>query len=410
MNDQEKIKKYATGAFAAIIIMYVASEGICWNNWTLYAPAVTAEWGVSRAQFMMVVTIMSMINSLFSLFAYGWVQSKMSIKKMLLIGTIFSSISIALYATSHSMTQFYVAALFYGFGVATQSSTTGVLILTSWFKKRAGSKFGIAHTFGNFAGIISTSLFGYLINTFGWRIPLFITLAISIIDIIAIQALYKGTPEELGLEIAVDDGSGDAAHGSSDYGLTRNEMLRSPQFYMLAVGYMLVCFAGYGAFSNLTLFATDRGFGNVAGTFLSVALVGAAATNALWGKIIDKFGTKIMVSCCMVLCSVAMLLLRVENLPIAGLYAIAVLLGAGYPACLLPAGISITEVFGEKEHGKKVGIIVGISFLAFSFAPTVMAAFYDITGSYDSALLVFVLFAIAAAALIFCATRKPAYE
>lgn len=243
---------------------------------------------------MMTISIVSVTNACVSMFLYSLIHSRIKMRTMLLIGGILSIAGAALLALANSLPLLYTAAFISGAGLSVQSSNTCVLVINSWFKKRSGTLFGLAQTCGNIGGFLSTAIFTFLINALGWRMPLWITTGIIAVMVVVVQFLYKGTPEELGESamFSEDENALEKVTMRQNDGTTFKQMLKTTQFYILIAGYIFVGLAAYAAIGNLPLFAADLGYGSFSGTFLSVALVGSAATMILGGVIIDRFGTR----------------------------------------------------------------------------------------------------------------------
>ncbi len=148
------------------------------------------------------------------------------------------------------------------------------------------------------------------------------------------------------------------------------------------------------------------GYGRLAGTFLSVALIASALFFVPAGAIIDKMGTKWMVAIAVAFLGGGFLLLLFGGTSLWMTYGAAALIGAASDACQLPFGISVREAFGSKEYSKKLGLISAFVFSALAFGPSLMTMFYDMTGDYRLAMEVFLVMGIGGTGAIFAGTRR----
>ena len=416
----KKSRLQATKAVVAMCLMYVVITGVMWNTMTLYASPVSADWGITVTQFMVSVSILGLMNAVIATFFYGVIQAHMKMRTMLIGGCALTALGLILFVTTHSLTVLYIAATIIGIGISPLNANTAYIILGAWYTKSSASKVGLATTFGSVGGIVFTALYGVLIARLGWHIPLWITTIAVIILIFLLMALYQGTPAELGL-VSPDDtndtgrsaddaekAAQEEAPAEPEIGVTVSQMLRSPRFYILLVGYILVGLAAYAAFSNLAPFTVSAGYEALSGTVLSVALIGSAATMFLGGVMVDKVGSKWFILLCMILVIAGMFLLSIGTPSLVTIYIAAALLGIGYNSTMVAAGITVREAFGTKDYGKKVGLLVGPCFIGLSLAPTVFSAVAGGLGTYQAAFYVFIVIAAAAAFLVFigCAGAK----
>ena len=72
----------------------------------------------------------------------------------------------------------------------------------------------------------------------------------------------------------------------------------------------------------------------------------------------------------------------------------------------MPMGVSIREAFGRKEFSKKMGTVTSFCLFGFAFGPTILNAFYDIAGTYQTGLMAMIATAVATIVLLFIATRR----
>ena len=400
-------KRYAMMALAAMCVMYISVTGVAWNTITLFAESIVSEWKITATQFMFAVTILACTNALMSIFCYGFLETKLGIRRLMLFGGLLAAAAMTMIALAHSLPVLYVAAFLFGVGISPLNSNTNLIAINAWFKSRVGTYVGIPTTCGSVTGIVAATVYGILIARLGWRTTMWITVAILAVATVLMQLLYRGEPEKLGVQPYGKAAGTAAAAGpaEAESGVSFLEMLKSPRFYILALGYLLVGITGYGAMGNLALMVPALGYGELTGTVVSVALLGSAVTMVICGSIMDKLGSKWLVTILIALTAAAMLLLQLEHVALPLVYVAAALLGLGYNACLLPAGIAVKEVFGSREYGKKVGILVGLCFVGLSFGPTVMTAVVSRSGGYSSALRIFVGLAVLTVVLVLAGSR-----
>lgn len=273
----------------------------------------------------------------------------------MMLGGIVCTFAIIVIASSHGLVTFYLGAFLFGSMVGGITNNPVTEILSSWYKKNVGKLIGVTQTVSSVAGIFFSLLIAMLVRSAGWRVPLWITAAASALTTAAILFLYRGSPEELGETPMYADEQQES--GAVEDGIAYKNIFKTPQFYFLALGYILIPMAAQGALSNLPLMTADLGYGDLSGTFLRVALVASAIFFVPAGTIIDKIGTKWMVTISVIFFEIAFLLLRFTTPSLPVTYAIAALIGAAWDVTQLPFGISVREAFGSREYSKKLGAI-----------------------------------------------------
>ncbi len=397
-----------------MLFMYIIWTGIGWNTVTVYAPFVIEDWGIMRSSFMFSVTLISLGHSLTNIFFFGPLYSKLGTRKMFLFPGILAVICFIFYATAQNVFMLYIGGLLLGIGFASLCLSMASTTFNRWGGKNIATKMGIIQTGGAVSGMVFSIVFGNLIPVIGWRASWGITLVIHAVALVVLLVLYRGEPEDFGLKDYVEEihkqeqeksGVSETLSIEED-GLTRAQMLRTPNFYMLAVGFILLGIVAYGVLANLTLFAGDFGYGDIAARIFSVALIASAAYFTPGGWIADKFGSKVSVAISMCCTIIAVLILSRASLALPVLIVGALAAGVAYDGCLYIVTIACREAFGSKDFNKKVGILGGIDSIGVAIGPITMTLFYDLTGSYNLGLRVFLFVAIIVMILVFLGTRR----
>ena len=91
--SKTRTSQYAWMAFAAICVMAVVWTGIQFNCMNLYAAPVVEDLGISRTQFMVVLSIPGAISAIISLFFFGPLEQRFGIRRMMLVGGTINTLS-----------------------------------------------------------------------------------------------------------------------------------------------------------------------------------------------------------------------------------------------------------------------------------------------------------------------------
>lgn len=405
--SNDKSASHARAAVITVCLCYVISTGIAWNTFSVYAESVIAELGIMRSQFTLNMTIFSGANAIMTLFFLGPLVDKVGPTKMVKIFPWIGALGFAIIAMSKSLTAMYIGGALFGISACSMGGNINNLLINAWYKKNVGKMMGIPQTVGSITGIIMTVVYGMLVSNLGWRIPNWITCAVFVAVGILIAIIYKGSPKELGEKpMYADEATDESSEELYEDGVDFKHSIRHPQYYMLSIGAFLVALATYGVLGNLTLLAGDAGFSELASTVLSVALVASAICFVPAGYVIDRFGSQWLIGGSMAVLIVAIFVLRMDSVSLPVMYIAAAAVGASYDCAILAPGLTIKQAFGTKDLGKKLSIVNAFNFTGLALGPTVLALFYDMSGSYSLGWTTYIILAVLSAVLTFIGVKK----
>lgn len=406
-------KRYAYAGLTTICLMQVIWVGIGWNSLSLYAPPITEEWGITRAAFMLTITLVAACNTVVSLFLYGKLVEKFGMRKLIIIGGALCTLGFVVFSFAVGIAMLYLAGILFGCGCALLNNNAVNAVCNAWFKKNTGTYMSIASTFGSVTGIIAATAIAALIVASGWRPSLLIIAGISLAGMIVCAVIYKGSPEETGISpMGVEEPEGatdnEKVVALKENGPSYSEMLKSGKFWALAIEMLVIGIVGYAILANIPLLVGDFGYADLSGTALSVALAASAICLIPFGRVLDKFGSRVMIAICFIFLIIAMAIMMLGSLTLAMVYVVAALVGAAYDMCMIAPGIAVMDAFGRKDYAKKMGTLCGFCYAGIALGPTVMNLFYDLGGgSYNSAFIAFIVIAFIATVAIFpLANRK----
>ncbi len=410
--------RYAWMAFAAICVMSMMWTGIQYNCMNLYAAPVIDDLGISRTQFMTVLSIPAVISAAISLFFFGPIERRLGIRRMMLVGGTLNTLAFASWMLMNSLPMLYLGGVLYGLGCGITAYTCISAAVNTWFKQRMGTLVGVANSLGSATGIVFSVLIATLIAAVGWRYSFAVSTVASVVALVACVALYRGSPDELGVPAMyvqgedgpsadTDDGAAAASPPHPAWDQAFHQAVRQPRLWWIAFGYLLLGITTYAVMSTLPLFALDLGYGQMQGQAVSISLLAATVAMVPLGMLCDKAGTKWGLAVAALLVAVAALLFRLPTLPWPAVAVGAVCSGAAYSACGVTVGVGVKEALGEVDFSKKLGLCSGCMYVGLALAPTLTNLAYDTTGSYGPALVAYVVLAAAMVAVFFACMRAP---
>ena len=288
---------------------------------------------------------------------------------------------------------FYLFYFFNALGYVCGGPLPNQVLLSQWFDAARGRAMGVAYLGIGIGGAVVPLLAYALTQSLGWRGALR-ALGVLMILIALPAAIFVREPP------AVAPAAGSPSQ-------TIRPVLRTPAFYLLAIGSMASIGAVGGTMQNLKLYLTlDRGIsqGDVAGT-LSVILLGSIVGRLLMGWLADRWAKKnvMLLIYAIVAASIAPLVFA-PGLTSLRVFAFVFGIGLGGDYMIIP--LMAAELFGVRVLGRLMGIVLTADGVAEAVAPMMVATIRDRTGSYSGGFLLLIALA-AAGALAVWLLPKP---
>ena len=273
-------------------------------------------------------------------------------------------------------------------------------VISQWFNKERGLALGILHAGIGTGGLLVAQLTRFLINGFGWRIAcLGLGISTFLISFLPV-AMFVREPISV-VSTRLREGQ-DSRQTKVVTGLIAAEVLRSWQFWMLALAVSLIVLTANGSLIHAVALLTDRGISvSMATAALSAAGLAMIVGGILCGYCLDRFsGPYVAISC------VAFAIIGIGLLgsgaggmvPIAG----TVLCGFanGAEANLLPYFVS--RYFGLRSFGQIFGYLFAVFMISVGVGPLLLGLSFDRWHSYGPMLVAFEFALLVACAIFLC--------
>lgn len=279
-------------------------------------------------------------------------------------------------------------------------SVVSIAMVGQWFVRRLDMAMAIYSVALSLGFMIAFPVVGSLVQSRGWRIAWLAVGAAILVGLVPLGLLLvRRNPESIG--IAAD--SDERAAANSAFGVPRSgsnaepktlnlepagytlgEALRTPAFWIFAVGaalYGLVA-SGIGLFNESIL--AERGFGaNVYYQTLVVTAMTGLAGNFVGGWLARFVPLNRLMAISLFMLSAGLFALpHVSTLPMALAWAAMMGLGGGLVMVLF---FSIwPRVYGRRQLGRIQGVAQAMTVLASAIGPLLLAACVEMTGSYEA--------------------------
>lgn len=335
-----------------------------------------------------------LIGPLFG-FAAGWVVDRFGPRRMMMAGILMAGIALVGLGFTTTLALFYFFYLFNALGYVCGGPLPNQVLISRWFNEARGKAMGFAYLGIGVGGGLAPLLANRLTQQFGWPGALR-TLGILIVLIALPLAFF--VKESPGRE---------AAQLSAATPVSIGGVLKSWQFYLLAIGSMCSIGAVGGTFQNLKLFMTGDVFRalpsqeaqSTAAYVLSLVLISSLIGRLLMGWLADRFPKKyVMLLIYLIVAGSIPLLFMASSRPF--LYLFAVLFGIGLGGDYMIIPLMAAELFGVKVLGRLMGVVLTADGVAEALAPVIVAKTRDNTGSYAIGFSILILLAFIGAVAV----------
>jgi len=355
-----------------------------------------------------------------SQYIFGTILMKTGIRRLMLSGSLTAGISFIFIARVTSLWQFY---LFYSLLFIGNGAYGGIVAssaVNNWFIEKRGQAIGFATAGMSLSGAILPIAALLLIQNTGIEnAALCIGLVIVSFGPLA-WFVVKDWPEDMGL---VPDGlpvtpkteTGTYTAGqiqihvppsaSAHAEWTLAKLIRTDVFWKLGLAFGLLMIGTVGVMSQLKPRFADTGFSHLTAMMMmaATALVGAGGKYS-WGIMCDRFDPK-RVAIAMTIANAVGLGLGLIKNSLAALIIFIPVFGFSMGGIMSTFPIIVATIFGRKNFASVLRYI-SIFLILQMFGYLIAGRSFDITGSYDTAYMIFIGLDIVAVLLLFSLKKQ----
>jgi MFS family permease len=383
----------------AIGFLAIVAGYICRNTFSVFYPAIVAEFGWTRGNTALIFSINVLVYGIVAPFA-GGLADRFRPRYVLASGAVLTGIGMVLCSLAYEKWHFY---LLYGVVAAIGLSIAGwvplATLLTNWFVRRRAMVFGVLGA-GFGLSLIAAYATQYVILSLGWRTAyLIIGLLVGVVIPPVCILFIRRTPAEKGLfpdGISAAEAEEQPAHAVDGLVATYRRAkewtlgaaVRTHQFWLLF--FIWVCTMGLAeqtAISQQVYFYLDAGYAPMSAAAFFGTFGICLAIGNLVGSYSDKTGRERFFLPTWLWCMASVLVLywmKDATTPwMPPLFAVSFGLSFGALTCVLNA--TVADIY----HGRHYGRIAGMMSLGFalggSVSPWLAGYLHDLTGSHVGA-------------------------
>ncbi|TET67783.1 MAG: MFS transporter [Dehalococcoidia bacterium] len=386
-------------AFLLMLMMWGA-----YYSFGIFFEPLLAEFGWTKAMTSGAFSLSFFLTGILGVFA-GRLTDRFGPRVVLTVCGFFLGLGYLLVSQTSTVWQLY---LFYGVVVALGMSASVIPLqstLARWFVKRRGTMNGIIISGIGVGMVIIPPIAQWLISSYGWRTSYIVVGITALVTIILTAQFLRRDPGKMG-QLPYGEGELEIKVSSPDTGFSLREALRSWQFWTLVMA--LLCFTmGEGTILvHIVSHAIGLGI-SAASAALIIPVIGAISIpgRILLGMAGDRIGNRPAYVIGFVFLSVSLFWLLVAK-ELWMLYLFAVIYGFGYGGLSALISPIIAELFGLSSHGVIMGVVIMFGGTGgMAIGPLLAGHIFDITGSYQSAFLMYA--AISVIGLILVSRLRP---
>ena len=394
LPDKPLLSRPAGVVVACTVGNAVSVTPMVYTVFGLFLIPIATEFDWSRAAVSFVLFIIAVAGAI-SYPIVGRLIDRYGARPVILTGNVLFAASVASVSlVEASRFQFYTAYALIGISAAIPSSVMFTKVIAGWFDERRGLFLGIVGGLGNGVGAALSPLFVFaLISSYGWRAGFQgIGAAVILIGFPVLYLLLRDPPR--------DTVRSEREALEKTQGLTLTEALKTPTFWIIMAAIALGAGCMTAIFAHVVPMLLDRGVpAGQATTVLATFSLVTAGWQIGMGYMLDRIPRPWIAAPFYLLALCGLILLEsTSSYPLLLLSGVLMGLGLGTEYGVLPYFLS--RYFGTRHYGAISGSMYGVIVLTQGLTPFLMDLVFDITGTYDPAIIVICIGLVLGAILI----------
>ncbi|MFC1994998.1 MFS transporter [Chloroflexota bacterium] len=391
-------------------VINALSGGMGYYGFSVFNKPIGDEFHWSRSAVTAGYLVYSVSVAAFSP-VVGRLTDRHGPRRVLLLGTVTLSVSLLLLSRISDLWNFYLLYLLLGIAIALVGAIPVNVSISHWFHRRVGTVQGLSLTGRGLGGLIMAPLLGsILIPDFGWRGAFLLAAPLMIVIMLPLLLLVlKDRPEQKGLlpyGQSADPSRPEGSSGTPVTGLSLREATRLPVFWIITLTMFAYGMCQTGALQNQVSILSTQGIA-LSEAVAAIGLVGlfSGVGKFTFGWLCDRTDPKYAAAISYLLIASALVSLALGS-SMTSVWIYAILLGLGQGGWAPNLAMLSAKYFGLKHYGAVLGAMHFIFLSGEAVGPLLAGFSYDLTGSYQTILLVFIGVCLAAAPIM-VTSRKP---
>lgn len=310
------------------------------------------------------------VAPVFGFFA-GWLIDRYGPRQLMMTGGLMLAIALIGISYSSSLELFYLFYVFNALGYVFGGPLPCQVLISRWFNKSRGKAMGVAYLGIGAGGALAPVLAARLEQWYDWHVALAMLGVIGFLMVFVFSYFIKDKKEKPTTVIE------QKVEGSS----MRN-ILKSRNFYLLAIGSMCSIGVVGGIGQHIKLYLSDLNYSQTeAAHVMSFVLLSSLVGRVMMGWLADIINRKYVMLLIYLIVMASIPLLLVPEFG-GRIYIFAIIFGIGLGGDYMIIPLMAGDLFGLKALGRTMGIILVADGVAEALFPVLLGALYNKSVGY----------------------------
>ena len=392
-----------------MVVALVVAEGLTLGSLSAYTEPLEQRFGWSRAEVSMGFSVTVGTIGLFAPII-GRLIDVVGPRRLMLIGAPLCAVAFSLLAFMTQLWQWYVYLGVSSLALGLVAYMPAQALAVRWFDRRRAVALSIIGASVWMGQLIMLPLVQLIITRLGWG-DAFLYSAMLIVGAYIVAFIFVRDHPREGESDAPATTLGTAAPAQPVVlsGLTIGQAIRTPLFWTLVLGLMLLYFVVFGWLSQGVPYYRSVGFSDTwSAQIVSLTAGGAVVWLLTAGTQIERFRRpeRVASACALFVCA-SLITLYLTGGSIPGVSIAVVLYVVGFAAAPPLEALMLSRAFGLKNFATIMGTAFMFQTIAIVFSPIVAGSIYDRNGNYDLALIIYAICVAASCVVFLVASRLP---
>jgi OFA family oxalate/formate antiporter-like MFS transporter len=366
--------------------------------WTLFVKPLQLGTGWKLSDIQVAATLFILFQT-WAQPCQGWLIDRMGPRLFISIAGILCGIGWGGLGYATSLPMLYTLYVMAGIGAAlVYGGSIGSAL--KWFTTKRGLASGImAAGFGGGAGLF-IPIINVMLKNDGYRATFLWTGVVQGLVILAVAQVLRHPAVEPAVPAAARAAAGPARLGQHHF--TTGEMVRTPQFYVMYLAFLMMATGGLLLTLNAGPIAGAWGVAAALAVAQSLNAVANGASRVFWGWVSDRTGRELAMIVAFVLHAGCLVLVTILGRASGTWFTVTLVLAFftwGELYSLFPAMLG--DYYGTRHATSNYGVLYSAKGVASILGGWVAALIFEASGSWTAVLYGSALLAIIAAGLMF---------
>ena len=390
-----------------MVVALIVAEGVTIGSLSAYTQPLEHQFGWTRAQVSMGFSVTVGTIGLFAPFI-GRLIDVVGPRRLMIIGAPLCGAAFVLLAFMTQLWQWYVYLGISSLALGLIAYIPAQALAVRWFDRRRAVALSIIGASVWMGQLLMLPLVQVIISSLGWEDAFIysgmLVVGAYIVAFIFVRDRPSGNEHD---SPTVPPGVGSSSEPAVLSGLTLSQTMRTPLFWALVLGLMLLYFVVFGWLSQGVPYYQSVGYSDAwSAQIVSLTAGGAVVWLLTAGAQLERIRRpeRIAAFGALFVCA-SLIVLYVTGGNIPGVSLAVVFYVVGFAATPPLEALMLSRAFGLRNFATIMGTAFMFQTIAIVFSPIIAGSIFDRNGSYDLVLIIYAI-CVAASSLVFLAASR----